>query len=185
MGATLALEASAYCNLHQIDPVPRCVLVYMALRSLDDASGAAERPARRSYLSRAQLGLAIGRFMPDREPPPDAPLEQRRQWDADNKAIVRALRTLKAAHAIREVASARPGRTVEFEICLGRGADAQRHPSGDAHRPPRGTLTVPETDAHRPPKENEEKSGEVGGRNSAGRAPHFQPVDNSDERKSA
>lgn len=185
MGANLALEASAYCNLRRIKPVPRCVLVYMALRSKDDASGTPEYPARRSFLSRAQLGLAIGRFMPDREPGPDAPVEERRQWDADDQAIIRALRALKTAGAIREVASARPGRTVEYELCLGRGEVTKRPPQGDAERHPRGTFFDSESDAHRPPKEQEEKSGEVGGRNYAGRASHLQPVDNSDERRSA
>lgn len=119
MGAKLALEAVAYCNLKRIDPVPRCLLMYMALRALDDASGSPDRPARLSFLRRSELGLALGRFMPDRKPHKDAPEIERRQWEKDDQAIIRALRALKRAGAIREVSAGRNGRTVEYEISLG------------------------------------------------------------------
>jgi hypothetical protein len=137
MGARLALEAFAFANMANLQsarpkaklalaPTARVLLVYMALRALDDDSPSGQK-ARRSFMRRSELGLAIGRFMPDREPPESADVALRRSWEADDQAIKRALRELKAVGAIREIRPARAGRTAEFEITLGvisRGTDS-------------------------------------------------------------
>jgi hypothetical protein len=139
MGARLALEAFAFANMANLQsarpkaklalaPTARALLVYMALRALDDDSPSGQK-ARRSFMRRSELGLAIGRFMPDREPPESADVALRRSWEADDQAIKRALRELKAVGAIREIRPARAGRTAEFEITLGvisRGTDSHR-----------------------------------------------------------
>lgn len=128
MGARLALEAFAFANMANLrstrpnaklalSPTARVLLVYMALRALDEDSSSSQR-ARRSFMRRSELGLAIGRFMPDHEPPPSADDSLRRSWEADDEAIKRALRQLKAVGAIRQIRPARAGRTAEFEITL-------------------------------------------------------------------
>lgn len=143
MGARLALEAFAFANMANLrsprpnaklalPPTARVLLVYMALRALDEDSPSGQQ-ARRSFMKRSELGLAIGRFMPDREPPLSADEGLRRAWEADDQAVKRALRELKAVGAIREIRPARAGRTAEFELTLGlpaRGTDS---------RVPRGT----------------------------------------------
>lgn len=137
VGARLALEAFAFANMANLRsarpkaklalaPTARVLLVYMALRALDEDSPSGQQ-ARRSFMRRSELGLAIGRFMPDREPPATADGGLRRAWEADDQAIKRALRELKAVGAIRELRPARAGRTAEFEITLGvtsRGMDS-------------------------------------------------------------
>ena len=161
MGARLALEAFSFCNARNVPPVARAVLVYMALRALDEPS-ASGQPARRSFLRRSELGLAIGRMMPDREPPADAPIEQRREWDAADQAIVRALRLLKKEQGIREVAAGRAGRTVEYELVMAGALFTERPPETDTHVSTGGRLVTFSTDAQRPPKEplmNQKKTG--------------------------
>lgn len=117
MGAQLALAAFGFANLADLKPVARALLVFMALRALDDGTGKG-KPERRSFMKRSQLAVGIGRMMPDREPGPDASAEAHQAWDADDQAVSRALRSLKTTGAIREVAPAHAGRTSEYEICL-------------------------------------------------------------------
>ncbi len=161
MGASLALEAVGYCNQMGIAPVPRNLLLFMALRALDDQSGSPAQPARRSFMRRAELGVGIGRTMADRQPAADAPEAERLAWDADDKAIVRALRSLREADAIREVSHGHNGRTSEYVINLGqsqfggiRWEDRKRHPSKDTNRHPTGHPASPNGDSQRHPKED-------------------------------
>lgn len=118
MGAKLAMAAIGYANATGISMTPRALLLWMALRALDDDSPTGQT-SRRSFMRRSELGVGIGRMMPDREPGPDASAEARSQWNADDQAVGRALRELKRSGAIAEVGSAHNGRVSEFEICLG------------------------------------------------------------------
>lgn len=152
MGAQLVLEAIAYSNTANIDYAPRCLLLWMAVRALDDASATPDRPARLSFMSRAQLGVGMGKFMPDREPGPDASAEEHRKWNADQRAIGRAVESLKASGAIVEVERGRNGWNATYLIDLGRrsastfptlsvhlpapASTAKRRPSSDAERRP-------------------------------------------------
>jgi hypothetical protein len=156
VGAKLALAAYAYANTHKLKPVPRALLAYMALRALDEDSGSGQK-AGRSFMKRSALGVGIGRMMADREPSADAPAEERKAWDADDQAISRALRSLKAVNAIREISSGHSGRTSEFDICLGKTTSAalqpdsknvplsptKNEPVGVRSMTRRGTLSVP------------------------------------------
>lgn len=159
MGAQLALAAFGFANTADLKPVARILLVFMALRALDADSETGQK-ARRSFMKRSELGVAIGRMMPDREPGPAASLEERKAWDADDQAVTRALRALKAAGAIREVGSAYTGRTTEFEVCLVNNShDHTDPPSRNVpHSPtknePTGVRFVNrQGDAERTPKE--------------------------------
>jgi hypothetical protein len=185
MGATLALQAVGFANLAKLNPTARCVLNYMALRALDDASATPQTPSRRSFMRRSELGLAIGRFMPDSEPGPDAPIEERRQWNADDQAIWRALYCLKAAGAIKERRKARTGWTVEYEIILDDRVSqnvALEGAQNVALDPVPATKNVAPGFTERSPNEYP-RNNTLGNRprtTSPKRAPHFQPVDNSD-----
>lgn len=175
MGASLALEAIGFSNQSQIPYAPRCLLIWMALRALDDASARAERPARRSFLRRSELALGLGRFMPDTAPGTDASEEIRLAWDADDQAVVRALRALKNAGAIRQVAAGRNGRTVEYEIHLGN--------EGSLSVPLKPTLSVPlggrlvtfEPTLTVPPRSTEDYKEQQGGQDHLS-APSHLPV---------
>lgn len=210
MGAQLAIEAIAYANTVGLDYAPRCLLNWMALRAIDDSSATPERPARMSYMSRAELGVGIGRFMPDREPGPDAPVEERRQWEADERAVARAVAALKAVHAIEEANKPRNGWTAKYRITLGRRStssfprakvtvaattkgdanhhprtDGKRHPRTDVERHPSRRSTSPRGDAQRDPKEEQEEP-ENQKDNITGVHTSRVPVENSEqERKSA
>ena len=161
MGAQLALEAIGYSNTKAIPPVPRNLLLFMSLRALDDQSGSTSQHARRSFMRRSELGVGIGKTMADRQPSTDAPRSERLAWEADDKAIVRALRALRQADAIREYSPGHNGRTSEYVINLGRTdlggsryEDRKRHPSQDTDRHPTGHEVSPNGDINRHPKEN-------------------------------
>ena len=73
LGGQARVEAFAFANMANLrstrpnaklalSPTARVLLVYMALRALDEDSSSSQR-ARRSFMRRSELGLAIGRLI--------------------------------------------------------------------------------------------------------------------------
>lgn len=179
MGANLALEAVAYCNTKQIEATPRVLLMWMALRALDDDSARPGSPARRSFMRRQELAVGLGRMMPDRKPREDD-VEALRAWDADDQAVTRCLRRLKVANAIEEVGRAHNGRTVEYEINLGRPSSLTVPLSSTVSVPVGGRSVKNPPSLSVPPIRTDEKEKKPGRQPRPTQAPHFIPVDNSE-----
>ncbi|PZO60058.1 MAG: hypothetical protein DI639_04495 [Leifsonia xyli] len=117
MGARLVGEAFAFAALRPVSDTAFRLLVFMCLRSLDQASAKGQE-GRYSFMRRAELAKGLGRDMPDAKPGPTATLEEVRVWKKHDQAVTRALKELVDVGAVHRVAAGRKGWTATYLICI-------------------------------------------------------------------
>ncbi|MEY9851251.1 hypothetical protein ABH923_000929 [Leifsonia sp. EB41] len=182
MGAQLVGRAIAFQANNDLKPNEYRLLVYMAHTAKD-----ADQPPR-YFASREASAFGIGRMVPDE---PDLVDPRHDQKCAERKAAFQAVKVavkgLVDVRAIKQLRAGAEGVRAEYALTFEglslEGRKSLQAEVGNSYRKRRDSKPV--AFEIPTPQEYQEPQEPTRGEISPKRASHLQPVDNSDERKSA
>jgi hypothetical protein len=176
MGAQLVGRAIAFAAMNDLKPNEYRLLIFMALTALDT-----DQPPR-YFASREESAFGLGRRVADGHTTDPDEIAAR---DAAFKAVKLAVQGLVKCGAIERLQRGRSGRRAEFAVTF-RGTKSVPL-KGTESVPLRGTKSVPAGVRNPSPQGTTDEPQEELGRRTPRftEASHLQPVDNSDERRSA